>query len=92
VTKISPTQLQQHNHHHHSCIISKLFFFFLMLLSILLEPIPIEVDELKANESTSKQTTNRHGTAFSTHLVVNLNMVELEYSMTRRKGRTIFLQ
>jgi hypothetical protein len=59
MTKISPTQLQQHNHHHHGCIISKLFFFFLMLLSILLEPIPIEVDQLKANESTSKQNNKQ---------------------------------
>jgi hypothetical protein len=57
VTKISSTQLQ--HHHHHSCIIAKLFFFFLMLVSISLEPIPIEIDQLKANESTSsKQQTD----------------------------------
>jgi hypothetical protein len=59
-----------------------------MLVSISLEPIPIEIDQLKANESTSsKQQTGM--APFSTHLVANVNMVELEYSMTR-KGRINF--
>lgn len=40
---------------------------------------------MKAHQANNKQ----HGAAFSTHLVANLNMVELEYSMTR-KGRIIF--
>ncbi len=57
-----------------------------MLLSISLEPIPIEIDQLKANESTSSK---RQTDMARTHLVANLNMVELEYSMTR-KGRIIF--
>lgn len=91
MTKFSPTQLQ-HHHHHHSYIISKLFFFFfLMLLSISTRTNTNWNRSIESKWKHIKQTTNRHGAAFSTHLVANLNMVELEYSMTR-KGRIICLQ
>jgi hypothetical protein len=62
-----------------------------MLLSILLEPTPIEIDQLKANESTSSKQQTDMARLLSTHLVANLNRVGLEYSMTR-VGRIIFLQ